>query len=121
MKFEMSALVDYPKKRRRDVRIPTSSHVYVTAPGKSPCRCELLNISEGGALVQWGCETVPLGPRVTLVFNKSEGGAVQTSRQLATVMRRSGRNIGLMFSPRPETFNLQSDPSASLLLERAGR
>ena len=117
----MSALVDYPKRRRRDVRIPTSSHVYVSAPGKHPCRCALLNISEGGALVQWSCETVPLGPRVTLVFSKGNGQTVQTSRQVATVMRRSGRQIGLMFSPRPETVSLQVEPVANLLFERAGR
>jgi hypothetical protein len=61
------------------------------------CRCEVINSGDGGALIDWGCGEVPLGPHVKVVLVRHSEQVTQTWRHRAVVLRRSGNQLGLKF------------------------
>lgn len=85
------------KERRRVPRDGGATVAYVEAPGKGRCRCPVINSSHGGALIDWGCDDVPLGPHILLVLIHNQDQIVRTDRRRAVVLRRSGNRLGLKF------------------------
>jgi hypothetical protein len=87
----------HKRERRRVPRNGAATVAYVEAPGKDRCRCPVINSSPGGALIDWGCDDVPLGPHVLLVLVHIQDQVAKTVRRRAVVLRRSGNRLGLKF------------------------
>lgn len=88
-------------ERRQSPRLRAELTAYVRAPGRSRCRCEVVNLSKGGALIAWQSDTLPTSPQIELVVLRDVGKVVRTFHCRAVVLRRSGNQLGLKFVRQP--------------------
>jgi hypothetical protein len=81
--------------RRRGVRIPTGSLVYVTFKKGGVYRCPMRNIGADGLCLKWPDAPLRAGDEVKLLFLAPNAAAAQRT---ALVKWRSPAQLGLVFT-----------------------
>ena len=89
------------RERRLNPRKRTVGYVYVFWSRRTPLRCQVLNLSTAGALVDPRQLRIPKGRLIELAFIHRDGSVIRLYRRSAVVIRRSRDGLGLMFVRRP--------------------
>ena len=89
------------RERRLTPRKRTVGSVYVFWSRRSPERCQVLNLSTAGALIDPRQLRIPKGRLIELAFVHHVGAVIKLYRRSAVVIRRSPDGLGLMFVRRP--------------------